>query len=84
MLSLQQIEAGELSLPVQYSRYTILYIEEGRGSFQASYRLGDPNHGFPLLSARGRLVIKDVIMMAAAFSALCDSARQYLILKGRE
>lgn len=46
--------------------------------------LGDPNHGFPLLSARGRLVIKDVIMMAAAFSALCDSARQYLILKGRE
>ncbi|ALL05142.1 hypothetical protein AQ505_06320 [Pedobacter sp. PACM 27299] len=41
--------------------------------------LGDPNHGFPLLSARGRLVIKDLIMMAGAFTALCDSARQYLI-----
>jgi len=43
--------------------------------------LGDPNHGFPLLSARGRLVIKDLIMMAGAFAALCDSARQYLIRK---
>lgn len=41
--------------------------------------LGDPNHGFPLLSARGRLVVKDIIMMAAAFVALCDSARQQLI-----
>lgn len=40
--------------------------------------LGDPNHGFPLLSARGRLVIKDIIMMAGAFVALCDSAKQYL------
>lgn len=40
--------------------------------------LGDPNHGFPLLSARGRLVVKDIIMMAGAFVALCDSAKQYL------
>ncbi|RQO74906.1 hypothetical protein DBR43_05875 [Pedobacter sp. KBW06] len=40
--------------------------------------LGDPDHGFPLLSARGRLVIKDLIMMAGAFTALCDSAKQYL------
>lgn len=40
--------------------------------------LGDPNHGFPLLSARGRLVVKDLIMMAGAFVALCDSAKQYL------
>ncbi|SHF35354.1 DUF417 family protein [Pedobacter caeni] len=46
--------------------------------------LGDPDHGFPLLSARGRLVIKDLIMMSAAFVALCDSAKQYLILKGSE
>jgi len=42
--------------------------------------LGDPDHGFPLLSARGRLVIKDLIMMAGAFTALCDSAKQYLNL----
>jgi len=41
--------------------------------------LGDPNHGFPLLSGRGRLVVKDIIMMAGAFVALCDSARQYLV-----
>jgi uncharacterized membrane protein YkgB len=43
--------------------------------------LGAPDHGFPLLSARGRLVIKDIIMMAGAFAALCDSAKQYLNLK---
>lgn len=43
--------------------------------------LGDPNHGFPLLSARGRLVIKDIIMMAGALVALSDSAKQYLIKK---
>ncbi|WP_316821198.1 DUF417 family protein [Pedobacter gandavensis] len=44
--------------------------------------LGDPNHGFPLLSARGRLVVKDIIMMAGAFAALSDSARQYLAKLG--
>lgn len=44
--------------------------------------LGDPDYGFPLLSARGRLVIKDLIMMAGAFAALCDSAKLYLNLKG--
>ncbi|WP_316840091.1 DUF417 family protein [Pedobacter gandavensis] len=43
--------------------------------------LGDPNNGFPLLSARGRLVVKDLIMMAGAFTALSDSARQYLAKK---
>lgn len=40
--------------------------------------LGDPAHGFPLLSARGRLVIKDIIMLAGAFVALSDSAKQYI------
>ncbi|MEO5888850.1 MAG: DUF417 family protein [Ferruginibacter sp.] len=41
--------------------------------------LGDPAHGFPLLAARGRLVVKDAIMMAGGFVALCDSARMYLL-----
>lgn len=40
--------------------------------------LGDPIHGFPYLSGRGRLVIKDAIMMGAALVTMADSARAYL------
>jgi uncharacterized membrane protein YkgB len=40
--------------------------------------LGDTAHGFPFLSGRGRLVIKDVIMMGAALVTMADSARAYL------
>jgi uncharacterized membrane protein YkgB len=42
--------------------------------------LGGPNHGFPYLSGSGRLVIKDVIMLAGGLIAASDSARQYLEL----
>jgi len=42
--------------------------------------LGDSDHGFPFLSGRGRLVVKDIVMMAGAFAVLCDSAKQYLAL----
>ncbi len=37
--------------------------------------LGDANHGFPYLSIAGRLLIKDVIMMAAAVVTLADAAK---------
>jgi uncharacterized membrane protein YkgB len=40
--------------------------------------LGSPEHGFPLLSGAGRLVIKDAIMMGAALVTMADSARVYL------
>ncbi|MGA2877948.1 MAG: DUF417 family protein [Bryobacteraceae bacterium] len=40
--------------------------------------LGDPAHGFPYLSGAGRLVIKDAIMLGAAFVTLADSAKSYL------
>ncbi|GGA96252.1 DUF417 family protein [Mucilaginibacter rubeus] len=40
--------------------------------------LGDKDFGFPYLSARGRLVIKDVIMLGANFCLLADSAKQIL------
>ena len=40
--------------------------------------LGDANHGFPYLSGRGRLVVKDAIMMGAALVTMADSARAYL------
>lgn len=37
-----------------------------------------PNYGFPYLSGAGRLVIKDVIMMAGGLVAASDSARRLL------
>jgi uncharacterized membrane protein YkgB len=40
--------------------------------------LGNPEHGFPLLSGAGRLVIKDAIMMGAALVTMADSAKAYL------
>jgi reactive chlorine resistance protein C len=40
--------------------------------------LGDSEHGFPYLSAAGRLVVKDVIMMGAAIATMAQAARTYL------
>ncbi len=40
--------------------------------------LGDANHGFPYLSAAGRLIVKDFIMLAAAVVTLADSAKAAL------
>ncbi len=40
--------------------------------------LGSPEHGFPLLSGAGRLVVKDAIMGGAALVTLADSAKAYL------
>ncbi len=39
---------------------------------------GGPEHGYPLLSGAGRLVIKDAIMMGAALVTMADSAKTYL------
>jgi len=40
--------------------------------------LGDSSHGFPYLSGVGRLIIKDIIMLAAAIVTMADSANTYL------
>jgi uncharacterized membrane protein YkgB len=40
--------------------------------------LGSSEHGFPLLSGAGRLVIKDAIMMGAALITMADSAKAHL------
>ncbi len=40
--------------------------------------LGDAHHGFPWLSGRGRLVVKDVIMLGGAIVTMADSARIWL------
>ena len=38
----------------------------------------DQNYGFPYLSAAGRLVLKDIIMMGAALVTLAASSEKYL------
>lgn len=40
--------------------------------------LGDGQHGFPYLSGAGRLVLKDVLMLAGALPVMADSARKLL------
>ena len=40
--------------------------------------LGDTDFGFPFLSGRGRLVIKDIAILAGAVILLADSAKQLL------
>ncbi|MHC2086435.1 reactive chlorine resistance membrane protein RclC [Methylobacterium sp. CM6244] len=40
--------------------------------------LGDAQHGFPYLSGAGRLVLKDVMLMAGAWLVIADSARAIL------
>lgn len=46
--------------------------------------LGDAHHGFPYLSGRGRLVVKDVIMLGAALLTMADSARLALSRRSRD
>jgi len=46
--------------------------------------LGSPEHGFPLLSGAGRLVIKDAIMLGAAMVTMADSAKAYLRKKAAD
>jgi uncharacterized membrane protein YkgB len=43
--------------------------------------LGDKQWGFPYLSGRGRLVLKDVVMLAGAIVTMSDSAKLYLSRK---
>ncbi len=40
--------------------------------------LGDAQHGFPYLSGGGRLVLKDVVLMAGAWLVVADGARAVL------
>lgn len=40
--------------------------------------LGDAHHGFPYLSGAGRLVLKDVALLAGAWLVIGDSARSIL------
>jgi len=44
--------------------------------------LGSPEHGFPLLSGSGRLIVKDAIMLGAALVTMAESADSALRKKG--
>lgn len=46
--------------------------------------LGGPDHGFPYLSGAGRLVIKDIAMMAGAFILLSVDAGRILAARGHK
>ena len=41
--------------------------------------LGDAQSGFPYLSGRGRLVVKDLVILGGAIMTMSESARLYLI-----
>lgn len=49
-----------------------VYVPDLGGDFPT------PQHGFPYLSGAGRLVLKDIIMMAAGLVAASESAKQLL------
>lgn len=40
--------------------------------------LPTPNYGFPYLSGAGRLILKDIIMMAGGLIAASECAQRYL------
>jgi uncharacterized membrane protein YkgB len=40
--------------------------------------LGDAQHGFPYLSGGGRLVLKNVMLLAGGLLIMADSARAFL------
>jgi uncharacterized membrane protein YkgB len=41
--------------------------------------IGDAQFGFPYLSGGGRLILKDVLMLAGAVVMIADSARKLLL-----
>jgi len=43
--------------------------------------LGDQHHGFPYLSGRGRMVVKDLLLLGGSFITMSESARYYLSKK---
>jgi len=45
--------------------------------------LGDAEHGFPYLSGGGRLVLKDVAILAGSWLVIADSARALLRRRGK-
>lgn len=46
--------------------------------------INDEQWGFPYLSSRGRLVVKDLVILGASIVTMSESARLYLMLKEKK
>lgn len=77
---LPQIAAAGSALVVVMSVVTLSFLVTTPETWVPD--LGDEHHGFPLLSGRGRLVIKDAIMLGAGWVTMAHSAKMYLQRKG--
>ena len=53
-------------------------ITSPSGMMEIRPALGDAQHGFPYPSGAGRLVIKDVLLLAGGLLVMADSARALL------
>jgi uncharacterized membrane protein YkgB len=73
---LPQVAAVGSFLVVVMSLVTLSFLVTTPESWVPA--LGDAHHGFPYLSGRGRLVVKDAIMLGAAVVTMADSAKAYL------
>lgn len=73
-----------LPLPSMIASMLIIIMTAGTLSFLITTpeswvpHLGDSNWGFPYLSARGRLVLKDIVILGGAIITMSDSAALYL------
>jgi uncharacterized membrane protein YkgB len=79
---LPQVAAAGSALVVVMSFVTLSFLVTTPESWVPP--LGDAHHGFPYLSGRGRLVVKDAIMMGAAIVTMADSAKAYLRKTSRD
>jgi uncharacterized membrane protein YkgB len=77
---LPQVAAVGSFLVVVMSVVTLSFLATTPESWVPT--LGDAHHGFPYLSGRGRLVVKDAIMLGAGVVTMADSARAYLRRRG--
>ena len=77
---LPQVAAAGSFLVVIMSVVTLTFLITTPETWVAP--LGDAHHGFPYLSGRGRLVVKDAIMLGAAIVTMADSAKAYLRKQG--
>jgi len=82
------ISSGEIVNPRSFRAAFGLISDLGPLSFLVTTpeawvpALGDAQHGFPYLSSAGRLVLKDVLLLAGAWLVMADSARALLATWG--
>lgn len=73
---LPQVAAVGSALVIIMSLTTLSFLVTSPENWVTN--LGGSEYGFPLLSGRGRLVVKDFIMLGAAWVTMADSAAIYL------